>query len=148
MRQPTKLFLIVLLCSVLYSGAMAAAKSLVSDAEVRKTYAESMNVNPETLEPWDSGVAYFAAGVGNRDFVLVLEPPSQTACDAAMDFLAQEQTFLADLESRGFRNVACVREDDGKYVRETRVISRKPPVRPAPRAAPSKHDARTSEAAA
>jgi hypothetical protein len=106
---------------------------------------------PETAvnkRTYDSGVAFFAAGVGNRDSVLTLETPLQSQCDAALDFISQNQKFLVDLESRGFRNVACVREDGGKYVRETRVISRKSPVKPAPRAAPLKYDARTSEARA
>jgi len=148
MRQPTKLFLIVMLCTVLYSGAMAAGKSPVSDAQARKTYAESMNVNPETLEPWDSGVAYFAAGVGNKSFVIALSPPSATACDAAVDFVAQDQKFLQSLTAVGFSSIGCARFQDGKSVWMTRAIVRKSPVKPAPRAAPLKRDARTSQSSA
>lgn len=155
MRQPTKLFLIVLLCTALYSGAMAAGKSLVSDADVRKTYANSMNLDPDTQEPreTETGAAFFAAGVGNRDFVLVLEYPSQTQCDAALDFVAQDQTFLADLDAHGFRNVGCVRYEGGKSTWQTRRIVPKPapvspPVSPAPRSTPNKHDARVTAARA
>jgi hypothetical protein len=138
----------------LYQGAGAASKYLVSDAEVRKTYADSMNVDPITLEPTETGAAFFAAGVGNRDFAVVLEYPSQTQCDAYLDFVAQDQAFLQSLTAAGFKNVVCVREDGGKYTREVRAITRKspakpqpaPPVSPAPRAVPHKHIPATSVA--
>jgi hypothetical protein len=134
MRQPTKLFLIVLLCTALYSGAMAAGKSLVSDAGVRKTYANSMNLDPDTQEPNENetGVAYFAAGVGNRYFIVTLEPPSKSDCDAALDFLSARQTFLADLDAHGFKNVGCVFYQGGKTTWQTRRIVRKSPEKPQP----------------
>jgi hypothetical protein len=140
-------------CVALYQSAGAASKYLVSDAAVRKTYADSMNVDPNTLEPTETGAAFFAAGVGNRDFVLVLEYPSQTQCDAALDFVAQDQTFLADLDAHGFRNVGCVRYEGGKSTWQTRRIVPKPapvspPVSPAPRSTPNKHDARVTAARA
>jgi hypothetical protein len=149
MRQTTKLFLIVLLCTVLYSGAMAAGKQMTSDADMRKTYANSMNADPllESNEN-ETGVAYFAAGVGNRDFIVTLEPPSKSDCDAALDFLSARQTFLADLDAHGFKNVGCVFYQDGNTTWQTRAIVRKSPVKPAPRAAPLKRDARTSQASA
>jgi hypothetical protein len=150
MRQPTKLFLIVLLCTALYSGAMAAGKSLMSDAEVRKTYAESMNTNPETLEPtYDSGVAFFTTLAGNKQFDIALSSPSTSSCDAVMDFLIADQTFLQDLYSRKFSSIGCVRyKSDGTTTIDVRAIKQlvPPPARPESRPMPSKHDPRPERA--
>jgi len=139
-------------CVALYQSAGAANKYLVSDAEVRKTYANSMNLDPDTQEPreTETGAAFFAAGVGNRDFVAVLEYPSQTQCDAYLDFIAQDQTFLADLDAHGFRNVGCVRYDGGKSTWQTRRIVPPTPAPPStePHTVPQRHAAKVVEARA
>jgi hypothetical protein len=146
---------VIAACVALYQSAGAASKYLVSDAQLRKTYADSMNLDPDTQEPNENetGVAYFAAGVGNRDFIVTLQPPSKSDCDAALDFLSARQTFLADLDAHGFKNVGCAFYQDGKTTWQTRHIVPKPapvspPVSPAPRSAPRRHDPRVVEASA
>lgn len=101
-------------------------------SDKRRLYADSMNVDPSTLEPRGTGEAYFAAGNANRDFLVALEPPDQTRCDAFMDYLSQEQKFLADLDAQGFQNIGCVRWQNGKAAWVTRKITRKSPAQPAP----------------
>lgn len=139
-----------LLCAALYQGAAAAGKRLTSDAEMRHTWVDSMNVNVETGQRTDeSGEAYFAAGVGNRDFVFAVSPPDQTTCDSLMGFLAQDQPFLEELATRGFRNIGCVRWENGKSTWTTRAITRKPAApSPAPHTVPRRHDVRASVAIA
>jgi len=138
----------IVACVAIYTGATSAGKRFTSDSDMRRDYANSMNVNPDTLEPRDTDEAYFAAGVGNRDFVFATEPPDQTSCDALMAYLVADQTFLAELEARGFRNIGCARYQNGVSTWQTRAIVRKSPVKPAPLAAPSKNDARTSQSSA
>lgn len=71
-------------CVVVYTTLTDAGKHIVSDRDMRHDYADSMNVNPDTLEPRDTGEAYFTAGVGNREFVVAVEPPDQTTCDLSL----------------------------------------------------------------
>ena len=146
-------WLMLAACVVVYTGATSAGKHIVSGSDMRRDYANSMNVDPDTLQPRDTGEAYFAAGPANRDFVVAVEPPDQTTCDAFMAYMAQEQTFLAELNARGFQNIGCVRYQDGNATWQTRRIVPKPapavpPVSPEPRAVPHVHSATTSEASA
>jgi hypothetical protein len=138
---------------VLYQGAMAAGKELTPAADARKLYADSMNTDKDGNPLTDTGQAFFTAGIANRDFVVALEEPDQTTCDAYEDFIAQDQTFLQELSARGFTSVGCVRWDGGmKYTTITRAITRRP-VQPAPpstepRSVPQRHAANVVEASA
>lgn len=131
-------------CVVVYTTLTDAGKHIVSDRDMRHDYADSMNVNPDTLEPRDTGEAYFTAGVGNREFVVAVEPPDQTTCDSLMGFLAQDQKFLQELSEMGFQSIGCVRYENGNTSWQTRRIVPKPApaapaVSPAPRIEPRKH---------
>ena len=130
-------WLMLAACVVVYTGATSAGKHIVSGSDMRRDYANSMNVDPDTRQPRDTGEAYFAAGVANQDFVVALEPPDSTSCDSWLGFVAQDQTFLAQLTALNFKSVGCVRWENGKSTWTTRAITRRPPApSPAPHSVP------------
>ena len=48
-------WLMLAACVVVYTGATSAGKHIVSGSDMRRDYANSMNVDPDTLQPETPG---------------------------------------------------------------------------------------------
>ena len=142
----------IVACVAIYTGATSAGKRLMTASDERRAWASSMNFNEDTgAETTDSGIAFFTTLVGETQFDVAIAPPSTTACDALMDYLVADQSFLRDLDAHGFTSIGCVRYNpDGTTVIDTRRIAKpaSTPTSTEPHNVPGGHDAKASDARA
>ena len=134
--------------AVVLSCLNAAGKHISAGNAEREAFARS-------LENEDAGILFNAIGPESRTLRITLEPDRRdpTGCDSVRMTLFVEQGFLRDAYyNHGFRSIEClaIAPDGTMEILEDKIVPPPPvpPVAPAPRIVPRRHDPRASVAIA
>ncbi len=126
----------------------SAGKHISAGNADREAFARS-------LDNEDAGIFFNAIGPESRTLRITLEPDRRdpTGCDSVRMTLSVEQGFLRDAYyNHGFRSIEClaIGPDGTIETLEDEIVppSPAPPVAPAPRIVPQRHDPRASLAIA
>ena len=126
----------------------SAGKHISAGNADREAFARS-------LDNEDAGIFFNAIGPESRTLRITLEPDRRdpTGCDSVRMTLFVEQGFLRDAYyNHGFRSIEClaIGPDGTIETLEDEIVppSPAPPVAPAPRIVPQRHDPRASLAIA
>jgi hypothetical protein len=107
--------------TVFLAGASGANKSLRTASGDRAGFAAQYD---------SEGVHMSVAGLQNKILVIETDPPDTAECSLTLDVVSRDQTFIADVASRGFGKISCIAYDENSHIvsSETRdIIPRIPP---------------------
>jgi hypothetical protein len=64
----------------------------------------------------NDGASFSVAGLSNRTLVVEMTPPGTAQCTLALDTVAADRKFMADVGARGFDSLECIAYDEEMHI--------------------------------
>lgn len=113
-----------------YATLHPSAPHFYASAESRRTFADGLQDEVAKNPAGDIGMSFGVGAPDNRALILYVSVNSPSYCDAMLDTMAQDESFMESVRDAGFSELWCYgrKFDDVK----TTIVTRKVPPPPEP----------------